>query len=50
MNDPGLFGDAEKASLEISSLTGEELEKTIHGLLTTPPALLSKLKQMIAPQ
>jgi tripartite-type tricarboxylate transporter receptor subunit TctC len=50
MNDPGLLGDAEKANLEINPLTGKELEKTIHGLFTTPPALLSKLKQIIAPQ
>ena len=50
MNDPGLLGEAEKAKLDISPLTGEELEKTIHGLLKTPPALLAKLKQIIAPQ
>ena len=50
MNDPGLLGDAEKAKLDISPLTGEELEKTIHGLLKTPPALLAKLKQIISPQ
>ena len=50
MNDPGLLGDAEKARLDISPLTGEELEKTIHGLLKTPPALLAKLKQIISPQ
>jgi tripartite-type tricarboxylate transporter receptor subunit TctC len=50
MNDPGLLGDAEKARLDISPLTGEELEKTIHGLLKTPPAMLAKLKQIISPQ
>lgn len=50
MNDPGFLTDAEKSNLEISPLTGEELEKTIHGLLKTSPALLAKLKQIIAPQ
>jgi tripartite-type tricarboxylate transporter receptor subunit TctC len=50
LNDPGLLADAEKANLEISPLTGDELEKTIHGLLKTPPALFAKLKQIIAPQ
>jgi hypothetical protein len=50
MKDPGLLGDAERASLDISPLTGDELEGTIHGLLKTPPALLSKLKQVISPQ
>ena len=50
MNDPGFLTDAEKSNLEIGPLTGEELEKTIHGLLKTSPALLAKLKQIIAPQ
>jgi tripartite-type tricarboxylate transporter receptor subunit TctC len=50
MNDSGFLADAEKSNLEISSLTGEELEKTVHGLLKTPPALLAKLKQILAPQ
>jgi tripartite-type tricarboxylate transporter receptor subunit TctC len=50
MNDPGLLGDAAKANLDIGPLPGEELERTIHGLLRTPPALLAKLKQIISPQ
>jgi hypothetical protein len=50
MNDPAFLADAEKANLDISPLTGEELEKIVHGLLKTPPALLAKLKQIIAPQ
>ena len=50
MNDPGLLGDAARANLDISPLTGEELEQTIHGLLKTPPALRAKLKQIISPQ
>jgi len=50
MSDPGFLADADKANLDISPLTGEELEKTVHGILKTPPALLAKLKQIIAPQ
>ena len=50
MNDPGFLTDAEKSNLEISPLTGAELEKTVHGLLKMSPALLTKLKQIIAPQ
>ncbi|MGH7816516.1 MAG: Bug family tripartite tricarboxylate transporter substrate binding protein [Candidatus Binatia bacterium] len=50
MNDPAFLADAEKSNLDISPLTGEELEKTVHGLLKTNPALLAKLKQIIAPQ
>jgi tripartite-type tricarboxylate transporter receptor subunit TctC len=50
MSDPGFLADAERANLEIAPLTGEELEKTVFGVLKTPPALLAKLKQIIAPQ
>jgi tripartite-type tricarboxylate transporter receptor subunit TctC len=50
MIDPGFLADAEKANLDIAPLTGEELEKTVHGILKSPPALLAKLKQIITPQ
>lgn len=50
MSDPGFLADAERANLDIAPLTGEELEKTVHGILKTPQPLLTKLKQIIAPQ
>jgi tripartite-type tricarboxylate transporter receptor subunit TctC len=50
VNDPEFRRDAEKSNLEISPLSGEELEKIVHGMLKTDPALLAKLKQIIAPQ
>ena len=50
MNDPAFLADAGKSNLDISPLTGAELEKTVHGLLITSPAILAKLKQIIAPQ
>jgi tripartite-type tricarboxylate transporter receptor subunit TctC len=50
MTDPSFLADAERASLDIAPLTGEELEKTVHGLLKTSPAMLAKLKQILAPQ
>jgi tripartite-type tricarboxylate transporter receptor subunit TctC len=50
VNDPGFLADAEKANLDIAPLSGEELEKTVHGILKTPPPLLAKLKQIITPQ
>ena len=50
MSDPSFLADAERANLDISPLTGEELEKTVRGILKTPPALLGRLKQIITPQ
>jgi tripartite-type tricarboxylate transporter receptor subunit TctC len=50
MSDPSFLADAKRASLDIAPLTGEDLEKTVHGLLKTSPAMLAKLKQILAPQ
>lgn len=50
MSDPGFLADAERANLDISPLAGEDLEKIVRGILKSPPALLAKLKQIIAPQ
>jgi tripartite-type tricarboxylate transporter receptor subunit TctC len=50
MTDPEFLADAEKSNLDISPLSGEELERTVHGLVKTNPALLAKLKQILTPQ
>ena len=49
MNDPEFRADAEKSNLDLSPLSGEELEKTVHSLHKVSPALLAKLKQIISP-
>lgn len=50
MSDPLFLADAEKSNLDINPLNGEELEKTVRGLLKTSPAVLAKLKQILVPQ
>jgi tripartite-type tricarboxylate transporter receptor subunit TctC len=49
MNDPEFRADAEKSNLDLSPLSGEELEKTVNGLFKVNPVLLGKLKQIISP-
>jgi tripartite-type tricarboxylate transporter receptor subunit TctC len=49
MNDAEFRADAEKSNLDLSPISGEELEKTVHSLLKVSPALLAKLKQIISP-
>jgi tripartite-type tricarboxylate transporter receptor subunit TctC len=49
LQDAEFLADAEKANLDLSPLTGEELEKTVHSLVKLNPALLAKLKQIISP-
>ena len=41
MNDSAFLTDAEKSNLDISPLSGTELEKTVHGILKTSPAVLA---------
>ena len=50
MGDSGFLADGKRANLDIAPLSGTELEKTVRGILQSPPALLSKLKEIIAPQ
>jgi hypothetical protein len=47
MKDPQFVADAKKSKLDIDPLTGEELEKTVAGLLKTSPATLAKLKEVL---
>jgi tripartite-type tricarboxylate transporter receptor subunit TctC len=49
MNDAEFRADAEKSNLDLSPLSGEELEKNIHALLKASPSLLAKLKQIVSP-
>ncbi len=50
MSDPAFRADAERGNLDIAPLDGEELEQTVRAMLKTSPALMAKLKQIIAPQ
>jgi tripartite-type tricarboxylate transporter receptor subunit TctC len=47
MKDKDFLADAEKANLEIAPFTGEEVERNIATLFTTPPAVVAKLKDLI---
>jgi tripartite-type tricarboxylate transporter receptor subunit TctC len=49
INDAEFRADAEKSNLDLSPLSGEELEKTVHSLFKLSPVLLAKLKQIISP-
>ena len=48
MKDPEFLTDAGKSQLAIDAMPGEELERTVTGILTLEPAQISKLKEMLA--
>jgi hypothetical protein len=47
LNDPEFKGDAQKAKLEVDPMTGEELERTVHGLFKLEPVFAAKLKEIL---
>jgi tripartite-type tricarboxylate transporter receptor subunit TctC len=47
LKDPDFRSDAKKSKLDIDPLTGEELEKTVAGLLKVSPGTLAKLKEIL---
>jgi hypothetical protein len=47
LKDPEFLLDAQKAKLDVGPMTGEELERTVHGLFKLDPAFLAKLKDIL---
>ena len=47
VKDADFLNDAGKANLEIAPASGEEIEKAIHDLFKTPPAVVAKLKEVL---
>jgi hypothetical protein len=41
--------EAEKLSIDLGPLTGEEVEKIVASIMSTPPAVVEKVKSIIAP-
>jgi len=47
MKDREFLADAEKSNLDIEPMSGQELEKTVHGLFKLNPSLVAKLKEAV---
>jgi hypothetical protein len=47
LNDPDFKTDAAKAQLDIEPVSGEEIDKTVHGLFKLDPPLVNKLKEVL---
>lgn len=47
MKDPELQAEAKKAMLSIDPVSGEQLEKVVHGLFQLDPALVSQLRSLL---
>lgn len=45
VKDPIVLGEAEKMSLEIGPMPGDQVERIINGILSTPEPLLAKVRQ-----
>jgi len=47
LQDPELIADAQRQDMEINLTTGEELQKTIAGMIDAPPAVLNRVRTLI---
>lgn len=47
MKDPNFLAEAEKSRLDLSPLSGEELEKTVLGIYKAEPEVVAKLKAIL---
>ena len=46
MSDPDLLKEAEKQKLEVSLVTGQQVESLIRNLMSTPPDFVDKLNKL----
>ena len=47
LRDPAFLAEAERAKLDIDPISGEDVERTVHGLFTLEPALVAKLRSVL---
>ena len=47
VKDPGFLAEAEKAQLEISPVTGEELQTIVQEIVDTPKDIIEKYKAAV---
>ncbi|HXG51517.1 MAG TPA: tripartite tricarboxylate transporter substrate-binding protein [candidate division Zixibacteria bacterium] len=47
MKDPEFLADAQKSKLDLSPLSGEELEKSVLGIVNAEPAVVARLKEIL---
>jgi tripartite-type tricarboxylate transporter receptor subunit TctC len=50
VKDPQLLAEAEKAKLEINPVDGPGIEKMVKGLYEIEPAVVNRIKQLLAPK
>jgi tripartite-type tricarboxylate transporter receptor subunit TctC len=47
MKDPGFIADAAKLQLDVSPMTGEEVQTLVADLVNTPPDIVARVKAAI---
>jgi tripartite-type tricarboxylate transporter receptor subunit TctC len=47
MKDPEFLADAQRQGMEISAMSGEELQQVVTGIVNAPPAVLEKIRQVV---
>jgi hypothetical protein len=47
LKDPEFLAEAKKSKLDIDPLSGEEMEKMVHGIFKLGPAVVAKLSEIL---
>jgi hypothetical protein len=48
MKDPALLDEAKKGKMEVEAVSGEELEKLADKMMSMPPAVITRVKKVLA--
>jgi len=50
LRDPEFLAEAKKSKIDIEPVSGEEMEKVVHGLYNIDPTMLARLKEVLLPK
>ena len=50
LRDPEFLAEARKSKIDIEPVSGEEMEKVVHGLYNIDPNMLARLKEVLLPK
>ena len=50
LKDTEFLAEANKSKLDIEPVSGEELEKTVAGLFSLEPSMVTRLKEVLVPK
>lgn len=50
LRDPAFLAEAKKSKIDVEPVSGEDMEKVVHGLYNIDSTMLARLKEVLLPK